>query len=354
MIPLIQSAVVFDEEHHSYYIGEKRLVGITGLIHNVLHLGEYSDASDFVKKIAIPRAGQYGSAVHKAIETYDDLAIKCTTYPNTFGSEPWDVSQELESYIQHRNGFIPLANEYNVTDGDKWASNIDNVWLRSSTGGIWLVDTKTNNLNYYPLDGYGQQGYFTDHAEALKEYLSWQLSIYAELFEAQNPGMKVEGLAANWLRRGDAAFWVIDRKPAKKVKELLNTEWTIGEDEKIHYFHPNPSLINPLLTMPALPVVAPTTDIQVVGEMIVQCITDNLRRYAEAETNLKALKAELKAAMEQYGVKSWKTPTFTSVLAADSERETFDVKRFKDEHPDLYQQYITKKVIKGGLTLKLI
>lgn len=357
MIQLRQSAVAFNEECHSYYLGKTRLVGITGLIHQMLKLGEYGDASEFVKQVAIPRAAQYGSAVHKAIETYDELGVKQTIFPNTFGDEPWDVSQELECYIKHRNGFLPIANEYTVTDGENWASNIDNVWQRESTKGIWLVDTKTNNLNYYPLDGYGQPGYFAEHTDALKEYLSWQLSIYAELFEAQNPGIKVEGLASNWLRRGDSAFWVIERKPSKQVKELLNTVWSIGEDEdgeeKILYYHPNPSLIVPILTMPVVPV-APTTDIQVVSEKVIELITENLQRAAEAEANLKKLKDELRAAMEKHGIKSWKTQSFSSVIAKDSERETFDTKRFKAEHPDLYEQYVVKKVVKGSFTLKLL
>lgn len=353
MIQLRQSAVAFNEECHSYYLGEKRLVGITGLIHQMLKLGEYGDASDFVKQVAIPRAAQYGSAVHKAIETYDELGVKQTIFPNSFGDEPWDVSQELECYIKHRNGFLPLANEYTVSDGEMWASNIDNVWLRESTNGVWLVDTKTNNLNYYPLDGYGQPGYFADHADALKEYLSWQLSVYAELFEAQNPGIKVEGLASNWLRRGDAAFWVIERKPSKQVKELLNSVWSLDEEGVIHYYHPNPSLIVPTLTMPVVPV-APSTDIQVVSDIVIELITENLRRAAEAEANLKKLKEELRTAMEKHGVKSWKTQTFSSVIAVDSERETFDTKRFKAEHPDLYEQYVVKKVTKGSFTLKLI
>ena len=353
MIQLRQSAVAFNEECHSYYLGEKRLVGITGLIHQMLKLGEYGDASDFVKQVAIPRAAQYGSAVHKAIETYDELGVKQTIFPNSFGDDPWDVSQELECYIKHRNGFLPLANEYTVSDGEKWASNIDNVWLRESTNGVWLVDTKTNNLNYYPLDGYGQPGYFSDHADALKEYLSWQLSVYAELFEAQNPGIKVEGLASNWLRRGDAAFWVIERKPSEQVKELLNTVWSIDEEGVIHYCHPNPSLIVPTLTMPVVPV-APTTDIQVVSDMVIELITENLRRAAEAEAKLKKLKDELRSAMEKHGIKSWKTQSFSSVIAKDSEKLVFDTKRFKEEHPDLYEQYVTKKVTKGGFTLKLI
>ena len=348
-IQLVQPSVEFNEELHRYSIGEKRLLGVTGLIHTVLHLGEYADASDFVRNIAIPRAAEYGHAVHKAIELYDEVAVKATTYPNSFGAEPWDVSCELESYISHRRGFKPLANEYTVTDGDKWASNIDNVWLRESTNGIWLVDTKTNNLNYYPLDGYGVAGYFTDRTDALKEYLSWQLSVYAEMFEAQNPGIKVEGLAANWLRRGEAAFWEIGRKPSEQVKELLRTEWSIDDEGAVHYHHPNPSEIEPTLAMPP----APRATTSLVSDAVVSLITENLRRAADAEDNLKRLKEELRTAMEKHGVKSWKTDTFTATLAADAERATFDSKAFKAEHGDMYDRYVTRKTVKGAFTLKL-
>lgn len=247
-ISLIKSPVEFNEELHRYSLGDKRLMGITGLIHSILELGVYPDANEFVKNTAIPRAGQYGSAVHKAIELYDDLGIKQTSYPNTFGDEDWEVSRELESYIRHQSGFRPLANEYTVSDNFQYASQIDNVWVREETGGIWLADTKTNNLNYYPLDGYGLPNYFANHEDGLKEYLSWQLSVYAVLFERQNPGLKVEGLCANWLRKDEEAFWEIERKPDELVLELLKTVWYESFDGSIVYEHPDRSILHPQLT----------------------------------------------------------------------------------------------------------
>ena len=104
------------------------------------------------------------------------------------------------------NGFKPLANELTVSDNVRYASQIDNVWQYEKTGGIWLVDTKTNNIKLYPLCGYYNANYFNSGEDALKEYLSRQLSIYAELFEAENPGLKVEGLACNWLKADADAF----------------------------------------------------------------------------------------------------------------------------------------------------
>lgn len=349
-IKLKQSPVTFQEECHRYYLGEKRLVGITGLIHEVLQLGVYPDANEFVRNTAIPRAAEYGSAVHKSIEMYDEIGIKQTVYPNSFGDEPWDVSLELESYIKHRKGFVPVANEYTVSDCEQWASNIDNVWQRESTGGIWLVDTKTNNLNYYPLDGYGQPNFFFDHAAGLKEYLSWQLSVYAELFEAQNPGYTVEGLAANWLRKGDAAFWVIERKPSKLVKELLKAVWFEDADGHIVYTHHDPAILHPNLGL--LTSIQNATP-QLLPQDAIKFIYDNLKAAKEAEEQLKKMKALLREVMENHGIKSWDSGLFKSTIAADCEKETFDTKRFKADHPKLAAQYITRKPQKGSFTIKL-
>ena len=100
---LKQSAVVFDEATHTYRRGEAELSGITGLIHAVLLLGIYPEASDFVKKVQIPKAGYYGTCVHKAIQAWDELGIEMTQFPEkehpTAGILPaQDVSAELAYY----------------------------------------------------------------------------------------------------------------------------------------------------------------------------------------------------------------------------------------------------------------
>ena len=347
-VELIKSPVEFNEELHRYALGDKRLMGITGLIHSVLELGVYPDASDFVKNTAIPRAGQYGSSVHKAIELYDDLGIKETTYPNTFGDEDWDVSRELESYIRHRQGFIPLANEYTVSDNFQYASQIDNVWIRESTGGIWLADTKTNNLNYYPLDGYGLPNYFANHADGLKEYLSWQLSVYAVLFERQNPGLKVEGLCANWLRKDEEAFWEIERKPDELVMELLKTVWYESFDGSIVYEHPDRSILHPQLTD------KPKADNEaIIPEDMIAYVCKLLKQKQLIDAELDRIKPLMREAMEKRGMKTWDSGLFKTTIGADSERKTFDTKRFEREHPDIAAEYFYKKPVKGSFTLKL-
>ena len=40
-------------------------------------------------------------------------------------------------------------------------------------------------------------------------------------------------------------------------------------------------------------------------------------------------------------------------IKEDTERISFDTKRFKDKHPDLYEQYVTKSTVKGGLLITI-
>lgn len=354
-----KSPVVFDEESHSYMLGDKKLLGITGLIHSILGLGVYPEAEPYIQDFIIPRAGSRGTAIHHAIQTYDMLGVRqteqivktrygCRARNNiNYVYEKWDVSAELDNYIKHRKGFKPLFNELTVSDNRKWASQIDNGWLFEQTGGIWLVDTKSNNIDLYPLCGYFMPDYFRSGEEALKEYLSWQLSIYAVLFESENPGMKVEGLACNWLRKNDEAFWIIDRKPDDLVKELLEADYIFTDNGPV-FFHANPSVFGIGKNVPA----KPEEKVPVLPEKVISYIADLIKVKNEVEEKLSAAKEGLRKAMELHGIKSYDSGLFKATIAKDSVKSTFDTKRFRADHPDLYDQYVVQKEQKGSFTLK--
>ena len=346
-IELPVSPVVFEENPHGYWLEGKRLSGITGLIHAILDLGVYPDANDFVKQVAIPRAGAYGSAVHKSIELYDEIGVKDTKHPavevvtKNYGTQvfgPFDVSQELETYIRHKEGFRPIANEYTISDEEQYASNIDNVWEKISTGGDWLVDTKTNNLDYYP-----------GGKEALKLYLSWQLSIYAFLYERQT-GRKVEGLAANWLRHDEGEFWIIERQPDDFVEAMLkHTKATFNYGWKYEWTG-DPDMLS-IMKGTALPANVEQNDI--VTKQTIETITNLLRRAQEIEQAMDEFKKGLKAKMIEHGIKSFECDGFKATIGASSVVTSFDSKKFKVDHPDLYQEYSKESLRSGSFTLKL-
>lgn len=336
---LTQSEVVFNEETHRYLRGDAELSGITGLIHAVLLLGVYPDASDYVKKVQIPKAGYYGTCVHKAIQAWDELGIELTQFPEkehpTAGILPaQDVSAELAYYRKAKpRACKTIASEFTVSYGN-FASQIDAIWA-DKEGGIYLVDHKTNNLDYYP-----------GGAEGLKEYLSWQLSCYAFMFEWQT-SWKVKSLLGNWMRKGAGELWRIERKPDELVQKLLSTEIIKQEWGGFTYYNPEMQVF--AAKVEEVKPVATTTDALAVPVDVVSAITTLLR----AEKAAKAMKEKLRELMEAAGVTKWECPEFTATIGKPSETTTFDSKAFQADHPDLYEQYLKTTTRKGSFTQKL-
>ena len=73
--------------------------------------------------------------------------------------------------------------------------------------------------------------------------------------------------------------------------------------------------------------------------------------YKQIEKEYKDAKANLKAGMEMYNIKTWTTPGGTKItLVPDGEQTTekkFNEKQFKEEHPKLYEKYCEEVTKKG-------
>ena len=188
MIELVKSSVVFSEENHTYFLGEKQLKGITGMISRQLFPNKYKDIPEYILK----KAAEKGSRIHGQCQ-----------FADVTGLPPESI--EAINYIRERvnAGYKAFANEYTVSDNEYFASNIDCVWEKDEK--ISLGDIKTT-------------------ASLDREYLSWQLSIYAYLFELQNPLIKVDKLFGIWLRGDKSELVEIERKPDAEVKRLLECE----------------------------------------------------------------------------------------------------------------------------------
>ena len=338
---LKRSAVVFCEEAHTYRRGEVELSGITGLIHSVLLLGVYPEASQYVKEVQIPKAGYYGTCVHKAIQAWDELGIENTQFPEVRHTTKHcgdvifpahDVSEELLHYRKvNPRKCRTIANEFTVDFG-MYASQIDCIWA-DDEDNIYLVDHKTNNLDYYP-----------GGAAGLQEYLSWQLSCYAVMFEKQT-GLKVKGLLGNWMRKGAGELWRITRQPDDQVIKLLNTQLVKGD---FGFVYVNDEMQVTAAKVETVPVVA-TTDSLAVPVDVVRAIATLLK----AEKAAKAMKERLRELMEAAGVTKWECDQFTATIGKPSETTTFDSKAFQADHPDLYEQYLKTTTRKGSFTQKL-
>lgn len=328
---LNKSEVVFNEESHTYLRGGQRLSGITSLIHHVLMLGVYPGATDYVNEVLIPKAGYYGTCVHAAIQTWDELGIECTEYPEkdhpTAGLIPaQDVSQELETYKNLLCGLRTVACEFTVDYGD-FASQIDSV-KADEDDEIYLVDYKTNNVDYYPG---GREG--------LKEYLSWQLSCYAFMFERLT-SKKVAGLIAMWIRKEKGERWVIERKPDEQVKCLLETTVMLT-DNGFEY-------INELMQVHEIPQIKEHQSLSVPQEL-----TKTIADILYAEKQAKEAKERLRLLMEDHGISKWSNDDFVATIGQPSTTVSFDSKALREADPETYERYLKSSTRKGSFTVKL-
>lgn len=185
---LKQSGVIFDELTHTYYYMGETLSGITSLLHRTLFADKYNGIAPEV----LAKAAEYGHNIHEQIELCDTLGVESD-------------NPSVQAYYKMKQDYklTTLVNEYLVSDEVAYASSIDIVF-----DDYTLADIKTTSR----LD---------------MEYLSWQLSFYAYLFEMQNPTLKVPRLLAIWLpkpRYGKPMLVEVQRKSLDQLKEVLEMD----------------------------------------------------------------------------------------------------------------------------------
>ena len=303
-IELKDSGVLFNKERHEYWLGNRQLSGITGMLQRQL----FPDEFDNVPEEAIKEAARYGTEVHESIETFDSSWIN-------------DGTQEVQDYISlcQENNLVHERSEYTVTDGENWASNIDKVY-RSSDDTFSLGDIKT---------------YGTMTPDKL-EKARWQLSIYAYFFKLQNQGAKVGNLFILHIRnkaKQDGTFdhirniMPVERIPSDICKELLDTDLQ------------GKQFINPY----SIPEKYRRQE---------DYIRQLIQTKDDVEEKLKILKSEILEDMESKGVKTWDTGTMRLTRKLPTTRLSFNATQFKADHPELdYSPYERTSNVPGSLLI---
>lgn len=288
---LYKSPVQFYEQEHEYWLGMDQLVGVTTILNTVLFPDKYAGIAPDV----LAKAAAKGTAIHNAVQAYETFE----TYENCEALDAWIKWTDKDKYVT-------WDCEYLVSDEQRIASKVDMVMAQDSD--IWLADIKTTKV-------------------CDREYLAWQLSFYAEMFEAQT-GLPVAGIVGFWWSGKKWEEVLLERKSAEDVKSVI-------ED----YF-------NGVVRQPAAP--------QVPAEVtsLADAIADMERTIKEQTAKRDELKDKMLQLMKEHGCK--KVDLDGKVLVTYVEpttREAFDSKTFKADHPDMYAGYVKTSPVKESLKI---
>lgn len=297
---LNKSQVIFDQDAHTYQLYGESLSGITGVIERQLFPKKY----DNIPKSILDNAAQRGSFIHEQIELADSLGV----------IPPCEEAKNYLSLIK-KEKLAFEESEYLVSDNKNYASSIDKVF-RKDEKTFHLGDIKTT----YKLD---------------KEYVRWQLSIYAYFFELQNVGAKVDRLFAIWLRNDKAEIVDVERIPDDIIIDLLACD--LNGTQFINPF----ALSQTAGNLPA--------KYQKMEQVIME-IEGQEKFWADKK---KELVDGVMKEMVSAGVYNWKGDSIQFIRKKDSIRRYFDKNAFEKEHSDLYKQYLKELPVAGSVTLKI-
>ena len=310
---LKMSPVRFDALAHTYELNGENLMGVTPIVNWV-----FNKTYDGISPEILARAAEHGTGVHRACQLFDDCTLVDEEY-----------EREVEAYgnICIRAGLEPLLSEYLVSDDVRIASSIDKVF-RPVDGCYPLADLKATSAY---------------HAENV----TLQLSLYAWLFEWQNPECKAGRLYCIWLPRekyGQPTLYEVQRIPTD-VCECLVTDYF--EEQNQEYW------ANKVLEYcPKLPTA-------IDGQLPANLVQAE-REIARLELDIKAmterskeLRAGLLELMQANGVKKWEGELITFTRKDGSVRTTLDTAKVKSQYPDVYAACCKESKTSESLMIKI-
>ena len=82
-------------------------------------------------------------------------------------------------------------------------------------------------------------------------------------------------------------------------------------------------------------------------------IVEFIRKAKEIEEAEKALRERIQTEMEKKKIKTIKTPDFSITYKDAYDKEKFDSKGFRADHPDLYDSYVSMTQCKASIQIKM-
>lgn len=299
---LVESPVMFDRASHEYTLNGHQLSGVTPIIAWL-----FPETYRGIPKSVLDKAADYGSMIHAKIEMADQMGV--------IDCDP--VRDYME--LKEQKGLKTLCNEYLVSDEANVASSIDVVFDDDS-----LADIKTTSKVHVPL-------------------VTLQLSIYAWLYEGQNPGRKVNRLYCIWLPKpqyGSAEIIELERVPWEVCSEIICTYIGNGDPKKcVKMLEDCGLMVNSVRQRVEGEV--PDGVQELIDELII--VKKQLDIYTARE---KEIKQEILGIMQERGEDKWQSDLIQVSKVAASERMSVDSKLLEKKFPEAFRecQKVTRTV----------
>lgn len=311
--------LIFNEKNHSYTYKGLTVPSVTTILQRTIFFDKYRDVPEQVLK----QASERGSLIHKEIEEYIKYGITGFT-------------EELENFVPEFEKMImdyDLVNSEQQIGNEDYAGTIDLKFVNKENE-ICLADIKTTSS----LD---------------TEYVSWQLSFYAELYEKIN-NVHIEKLYAIWLKNDKHKIVEVGRKSKEEVNSVLEAfkdgRAYIEENKLSKHF----------------------------GAGEISNLANALKQLKALENFTKDFKKQIEDYMVENDIPSYDSPDIRISRSSDSitrefsskkleelDKEKFDKynkkitayefdeESFKSDCPKLYNDCLTEKKKKGRFTITL-
>ena len=290
----MENKIIFDKQNHEYILDGKKLPSVTQILEQTIFADKYCNIDEEVLK----KAADKGTLVHKEIEDY----IKRGALGFT---------DELYNFISIKedNKLSDLKSEVIVYNNEV-AGTIDVIAKKGGKGQKRkniLIDIKTTSK----LD---------------KDYVSWQLSLYANIYENMC-NEKIDELYAIWLKDEKSKFIKVERKSKKEVKDILVA---FKNGVKINF---NTSTLQ---TIPK------ETQIDFCAYM---------KQMKAIEEKTKEIKEAILKEMEERGISKIDLGDITITYKAPTTKKSIDSAKLKED--GLYDKYIKTSNMKSSIMIKV-
>lgn len=290
-------SISFNEEEHTYTKDDgSQLSGVTSLMNRHLFTDKYKG----VPADVLQKAAERGSNIHKDINNIVVNGDKPTT----------KESEQFLKYLSDTQSII-VHSEYLVSNETSIASSIDLV-----NSEFDLIDIKSNRGG---ID---------------KEYVRWQLSIYAYLFEKQN-GFAPRRLIGLWLSEDEYKEELVDRIDSNLIEELIQCD-----EMGLPFVPPMPK-----------PIISDDKLQEFVS--LERNIIDLNNIIKSLEDAKKVLYADVMSAMKESGCDVWENESIRFKIKSAYTREGIDTNKLKKEKLDIYNEYKKLTNVKESLVVTL-